>query len=61
MCQCEDYNKCSKCGRYTCDSTIGHQNAPTESIIECVHGGVKKWVWKRTENGIEYDFQKQNS
>ena len=56
MCNCKDYNKCSKCGRYTCNSTIGYRDKPTVTVVKCIFGGKKKWVWKHTENGIELVF-----
>ena len=54
MCNNEDYKKCMRCGKFQIDSTIGHRNAPTESIITCAFGGVKKWIWTHTDNGIEF-------
>lgn len=56
MCNNTDYRKCQKCGKYTCDSTIGHKNKPTESVIQCVFGGTKKWIWKHTNTGIEFEL-----
>ena len=58
MCENADYRKCTKCGRYSCDTTIGHRDNPTESIIQCVFGGIKKWIWKHTDNGIEFVLEK---
>ena len=60
MCNCEDYNKCSKCGRFAYNSTIGYQDKPTVTGIKCIFGGKKKWIWKNTENGVQYIFQKEN-
>ena len=56
MCKNTDYEICMKCKRYTCDSTIGHRNKSTESIIQCIFGGVKRWIWKHTEKGIVFVF-----
>lgn len=58
MCNNNDYNKCMKCGRYQIDLTVGHRNAPTESVVTCVFGGAKKWIWKHTEKGIEFELVK---
>lgn len=60
MCKNTDYKKCMKCGRYACDTTIGSKNKATESIIQCVFGGIKKWIWKHTDNGIEFELEQTN-
>lgn len=58
MCDNTDYEKCQKCNRFHIDNTIGHRNAPTESTITCSLGGVKKWIWKHTSEGIKYELVK---
>lgn len=60
MCTNTDYSRCMECKRYSCDTTIGHRDKPTESIIECVFGGIKKWIWEHTENGIKFVLAKEN-
>lgn len=46
MCGNTDHEKCMRCQRYSINEHHGYRNKPSEDIVLCVNGGVKKWQYK---------------
>lgn len=42
-CENTEYGKCMKCQRYSVNEHHGYRDKPSEDIVICPIGGVKKW------------------